>query len=40
MKKNYMKPTMKVIVMHQQHFLCESGGMNSRLQNGPVSTAW
>ena len=40
-KKAYIKPTMKVMLVQQQNIICNSNnGVNSQLQNSEVSSAW
>ena len=42
-KKEYMKPTMNVVRIQQQHIICASqdaNGMNKSLQNEEVTSAW
>ena len=40
-KKEYMKPTMNVVKIQQQHIICASdNGVNRSLQNTQVNSAW
>ena len=40
-KKAYMKPAMRVVRIQQQHIICASQeGMNTKLQNSEVGSAW
>ena len=40
-KKEYMKPTLKVVKIQQQRVICASQyGMNTKVQSEEVGSAW